>query len=101
MKGNTINEFMSDLRYNGGPEKEFVHGDRYYLVQAAGKEGDDKDYLTLDEFVREGDDCGEYLTTYWFGGKTLTEAVEEFEKAGIFDGKTIYEVEKDIEVLFG
>ena len=27
--------------------------------------------------------------------------IEAFEKAKIFDGKTIYEAEKDIEVLFG
>ena len=37
MKGDTINEFMSALRYNGGTEKEFVYDDRYYLIQAAGK----------------------------------------------------------------
>ena len=29
------------------------------------------------------------------------ECVEGFEKAKIFDGKRIYEAEKDIEVLFG
>lgn len=31
----------------------------------------------------------------------FAECVESFEKAKIFDGKTIYEAEKDIEVLFG
>lgn len=29
------------------------------------------------------------------------EFLEAFEKTQIFDGKTIYEIEKDIEVLFG
>ena len=33
--------------------------------------------------------------------KVRNECVEAFEKAKIFDGKTIYEAEKDIEVLFG
>ena len=101
MKGNTINEFMSDLRYNGGPEKEFVYKDKYYIIQGDGKEGDDKTYLRLEEYDRVKDDAGEYLNTYWFGGMSYDEAVEEFEKAKVFDGKTIYEAEKDIEVLYG
>lgn len=33
--------------------------------------------------------------------KVRNECVEAFEKAKIFNGKTIYEAEKDIEVLFG
>ncbi len=30
-----------------------------------------------------------------------SECIEAFEKAKIFDGQTIYEAEKDIEVLYG
>lgn len=33
--------------------------------------------------------------------RNLLNCVKQFEKAKIFDGKTIYEAEKDIEVLFG
>ena len=34
-------------------------------------------------------------------GKDFANCVEQFEQAKIFDGKTIYKAEKDIEVLFG
>lgn len=101
MKGNTIDEFMNDLRYNGGPEKEFVYKDRWFLMEGDSKENDSKAYLRLEEYTRKENDAGEYLNTYWFGGASYTEAVGEFEKAKIFDGQTIYEVEKDIEVVFG
>ena len=101
MKGNTINEFINDLYTNGGPEKEFVLGNKYYIIQAESKAGDEKTYLRLDEYLYENDEAGTYLNTFWVEGMNLTECVEAFEKAQIFDGKTIYEVEKDIEVLFG
>ena len=48
MERNAINEFMSDLRYNGGPEKEFAYEDRY-IIQADGKEDDEKTYFRLVE----------------------------------------------------
>ena len=101
MKGNTINEFMSDLRYNGGPEKEFVYKDKWFFIEGDSKDNDGKTYLRVEKYTRKDDDAGDYLDTYWFGGASYAEAVEEFEKARIFDGKTIYEAEKDIEVLFG
>lgn len=101
MKGNTINEFMSDLRYNGGPEKIFFYNDRWYLIEGDEKDGDGKTYLRLDEYHRDGCNAGDFITTHWFGGETFKEAVEEFEKSKIFFGKTIYEVEKDIEVYYG
>ncbi|MBP5308960.1 MAG: hypothetical protein J6Z34_07505 [Clostridia bacterium] len=101
MKGNTLNEFINDLYTNGGPEKEFILGNKYYIIQADSKDGDDKTYLRLDEYLYENNDAGKLLNTIWIGGTTLTECVDAFEKAQIFDGKTIYEVEKDIEVLFG
>ena len=42
-----------------------------------------------------------YLTTHRFYGKNLSECVKKFENATIFDRLTIYEAEKEIEVLFG
>lgn len=101
MKGNTINEFISDLCANGGPEKEFVYGDKYYIIQAGSKENDEKTYLRLDIYNCENNEAGELINTLWFAGITLMKCVEEFENARIFEGKTIYEAEKGIEVLFG
>ena len=34
-------------------------------------------------------------------GKDFNECTDKFEEAKIFDGKTIYDVEDEIEVLFG
>lgn len=34
-------------------------------------------------------------------GKDFQECFEQFEKATIFDGMTIYDAESEIEVLFG
>ena len=101
MKGNTFQEFMSDLYANGGPEKEFVWGDKYYLIQADSKENDDKTYIHLDVYERKDNECGEFLNSFWFAGDSLEESVDVFATAAIFDGKTIYEAEKDIEVFFG
>lgn len=101
MKGNTINAFMSDLRYNGGPEKEFVYKNKWFFVEGESKENDGRTYFRLEEYTRNGNDAGDYLNTYWFGGASYNEAVEEFEKTKTFNGKTIYEAEKDIEALFG
>lgn len=101
MKGNTFQEFMSDLYANGGPEKEFVWGDKYYLIQADSKENDDKTYIHLDVYERKDNEGGEFLNSFWFAGDSLEESVDAFAAAAIFDGKTIYEAEKDIIVFFG
>ena len=36
-----------------------------------------------------------------FFGKDFDECADQFEEARIFDGQTIYDVEDEIEVLFG
>lgn len=100
MKGNTIDMFISDLCANGGPEKEFIYSNKYYIIQADNK-NDDKTYLRLDIYACEQKEAGEYIETIWFAGESLRLCVEAFEKAKLFEGKTIYDVEKDIEVLFG
>ena len=51
----------------------------------------------LNEFIDDMYHNPEKEITY----KVRYECVEAFEKAKIFDGKTKYEAEKDIEVLFG
>lgn len=101
MKGNSLNEFMNDLYANGGPEKEFTYGDRYFILQCEAGADKNKRILRLDACKLQNGDAGDYIESFFFGGATLAECVEAFEKAKIFDGKNIYEVEKDIEVLFG
>lgn len=93
MKGNTLNEFMDDLYSMGGPEKEFLYKDKRYFLQCEAVDN------MIEMVIFE---CfGEQKYIYRCKGKDFAECVKQFEKAKIFDGKTIYEAEKDIEVLFG
>ena len=57
--------------------------------------------LKLDICTRNGDEAGEYIQSMFFSDENDNESVEKFSKAQIFDGKTLYEAEKDIEVLYG
>ncbi len=100
MKGNTLNEFISDLLETGGPEKEFVFGDKYYIIQGDAIQPDNMPGLRLDVYHNDNNEAGEYIQTYFFLGDDV-ECVKQFEEAKIFDGKTIYEAEKDIKVLYG
>ena len=93
MKGNTLNEFMDDMYHN--PEKEISYfGKRYMVTGHVNKTGE---LYTLEVYTIEKD-CKELFK---FTSKVRCECVEAFEHAKIFDGKNIYEAEKDIEILFG
>lgn len=101
MKGNTLNEFMGNLYENGGPEKEFIYQDKYFIMQCDKNADNENLILRLDEYKLQDEEAGDFVQTFFFRGLTLTECVKAFEKANIFDGKTIYEAEKEIEVIFG
>ncbi len=96
MKGCTLGEFMNDLLTMGGPEKDFLfRGKRYFMESQCYEKNP-----ALIEFVIF--ECfGDENYIFRCHGKTFRECVEQFEKAKIFDGLTIYEVESEIEVLFG
>ena len=96
MKGNTITEFIDDLLTMGGPEKEFEYNGKRYLMASQAYAQDP----TLVEFVIF--ECfGNENYIFRCHGKNNAECVEQFEKAKLFDGKTIYEADQDITVLFG
>ncbi len=93
MEGNTLNEFMDDLCTMGGPEKDFMYKDKRYFLECEAVDN------MIEMVIFE---CfGEQNYIFRCKGKDFVECVKQFEKAKIFDGKTIYEAEKDIEVLFG
>ena len=96
MKGNTLGEFMDDLLTMGGPEKEFAFNGKMYMLETYY----DHDNQLYEMVVFECNDSDE---PYIFRCKkhSLSECVEAFEHAAIFGGKTIYEAEREIEVLFG
>lgn len=96
MKGNTISEFINDLYACGGPEKEFTYNGKRYFLETIMVEGTDLLELYVVESKDDKDDV-----VFSFTGKTLHDCVAQFEEAKIFNGKTIYQVEQEIEVLFG
>lgn len=101
MRGNTLAEFIDDLLSMGGPEKEFVFRDRFFFLESTCQENEAVLELYLDEYDNSNPQNKVFLTTHRFWGKDLAECVEKFENAAIFSGLTLYEAEKEIEVLFG
>ena len=94
MKGNNLNQFIDDLYSMGGPEKEFLYkGNRYFLESTDIGDG----IIEMVVFQCFGD-C-EYV--FRCIGKNFAECTRQFEQAAIFDGRTIYQAEQDIEVLYG
>ena len=93
MKGNDLNEFIDDMYHN--PEKEISYCGKRYM--GTGYVDETSEFYTLEVYTIEKD-CKELFK---FTSKVRYDCVEQFEVAKIFDGKTIYEAEKDIEVLFG
>ena len=93
MHGNFLNEFIDDLYHN--PEKEIAYNGKRYMIAGFVNETDGPYTLTV--YTIE-EDC---KTLFLFTSKDRQECVNAFENTKIFDGKTIYEAEKDIEVIYG
>lgn len=93
MFGNDLNDFIEDLYHN--PEKEIVYSGQRYMVE--GFVNDTGELYTLEVYII-GNGCKELFS---YTSKMRHECIEAFEKAKIFDGRTIYEAEKDIEVIYG
>ncbi len=95
MKGNTLCEFIDDLLVSGGPEKEFEYEGKVYMLETTFDSKSELHEMVVFECTNQ--------PTFLFQvrKKTLRECVEELESAPIFSGKTLYEVEQNITVLFG
>ena len=94
MKGNDLDQFIDDLYSMGGPEKEFIYKGNSYLLESANIGNNTIEMVVFQCFGK-----GEYI--FRCTGKDFAECARQFEKARIFDGKTIYEVENEIEVVYG
>lgn len=92
MKGKTLGQFIDDLYYNA--EMEFLFNDKKYII--SGWLNEDETYTvalsSIDENSQELFSCT---------SRSRQEVVETFEAAKIFDGRTIYDVEKNITVIYG
>lgn len=97
MIGMTINDFMDKIYC--GDEIEFKINETTYFVQ--GYKEDNVFFLTVDYWKET--DGSEPEHDYLFSIKcdSEEERKRKFEKAKIFNGKTIYEIEPQIYVLYG
>lgn len=96
MTGMSLNEFIEKV-YEGF-ELEFEWSGMTYFIQGTGQNG--KYSLTVDYWSRT-DGLEPHHGYLWeYECENLDERLKAFEEAKIFDGKTIYEIEADIHVLW-
>ena len=92
MTGRTISEFITEL-YNN-PEMEFIYHNNRYMI--SGYVSSSSDIYTLELWN---------ITTNSFVFKcsdNLREkCIEQFEDSKLFDNRTIYEAEAEINVQYG
>lgn len=93
MKGNTLSEFIDSLYWNC--DKELFYQGRKIMVEGWLNPKDST--YTLRAF----ECCKGYPELFSKTDSNRNVCVSAFEKAAIFDSLTIYEAEKDIEVLYG
>ena len=92
MKGKTLNQFVDELYYNA--EIEFILNRTKYII--SGWSNDDGTYTLSLCSIEEN------LTELFnYTSESGIEVVENFENAKIFNGKTVYDVEKNITVIYG
>ena len=91
MQGKKLSLFIDALYAN--PEMEFVYSGKKYLV--SGYREDDKYILQVDTIEAASQQV------FFFKDRSTQKCVEAFEKAKLFNGKTIYEAHDEIIVLYG
>ena len=97
MKGMDLNDFINKIYY--GDEIEFKFNGTTYFIQ--GYRENDKFFLCVDYWAKTDGTEPEHDYAFSVYCNSLGECVDQFEKAKIFGGKTIYEAEQDIEVVYG
>ena len=90
MNGKAISDFISDLYYN--PETEFVYQNIRYIILG---------YIDSNKYTLELYDISQDKCMFKITDISREKCVEAFEEAPIFNDKTIYDIEKDITVLYG
>ena len=92
MKGNTLSEFINSLYANC--DKEISFHNRTLMIEGWQNPKDLAYTLRVFEVSEESPEL------FSITDSNRSNCVSAFEKAKIFDGKTLYEAEKDIEVLY-
>lgn len=92
MQGKKLSLFIDALYTN--PEMEFVYKGKRYL--ASGYRDDNNEYILRIDTIEASS-----KQIFFFKDISPQKCVEAFEKAALFDGRTIYEVHDEIIVLYG
>lgn len=93
MKGGTTQEFIDGLAY--GMEQIFVYRGRTMLVQGC-VEDDHLWTATMDQI----DPLIEEWSLWRYRAPTMAECLQAFLEAPLFDGRTFWEAEGEMELLF-
>ncbi len=92
MNGKTLSDFIDELYSN--PEMEIKYHNTRFSV--SGYRDESKEFiLRVDSIENHSSEV------FSVKKKTARECVGAFEEAPLFDGKTIYEAESEITVLYG
>ena len=92
MQGKSLSEFIDSLFIN--PEMEIEYSNKKYLI--SGYRDDDNSYvLRVDTIATSSEQI------FFAKNAEVQKCVDAFETAKLFDGKTIYEAEDKITVLYG
>lgn len=92
MHGKNIGDFIDSLYIN--PEMEIEFSNKRFLI--SGYRNDDNKYTLRVDTIESIS-----KNVFFFNSNSIQICVEAFEKAKIFDGKTIYEAHNEITVLYG
>ena len=92
MQGKKLSDFIDSLYSNS--EMEIEYNDKKYLV--SGYRSDDNEYVLQVDTIETLS-----IQVFYCKSEKIEVCVELFEQSKIFDGKTIYEAEREITVLYG
>ena len=97
MVGKTLNEFIETLCYGG--EMEFRYKNREFLIQCETVDG--VSTIRLDEFKGSYEKGNFNSITKIIKGESFEDCAKKLIANPFIDDKTLFEIEKEIEVLFG
>ena len=92
MTGRSISEFITEL-YNN-PEMEFIYHKQLYMISGYVDSSDDIYTLELWNISTN-------RLVFKYSDKFREKCVEQFEDSKLFDERTIYEAEDEINVQYG
>ncbi len=92
MTGRTISEFITEL-YNN-PEMEFIYHYNRYMI--SGYVGSSDEIYTLELW-----NITTNTLVFKCSDKLREKCVEQFEDSKLFDNRTIYEAEDEINIRYG